>query len=249
MVTFDFATSGDFADICAAVIRKPDGVEIWPKKRQPNGLYAAKLSSIELVEIAMTLFGFYQDNVPVFGWGSLGYDLRLLYKDSPAKEETLSLALNHIDLQFILFCATASLINLDSVVKAYGVTVDRTIPKETPNLWKEGKLGQNKAVDHLVDVVYAIEVIAKKYVDSREITWINPSNEQALTVKSTAPSNWAYLYPSFFLPEKILLKKFFEITSWVRQAAKEQANGTSSYVSSKNNSPNGDSIKSVFALG
>lgn len=225
LVSFDFATSGEFKGICAAAITKQNSTSMWPKRRGPDGLYPQTMPMTDLVDLAMTLFTLHEEGHYMVGWGSLGYDCKLLYEESPAKEEIFSVAMNHVDLLFILFAATGSLISLETAAKAASIILTPKFGKTVPDLWKKDGQSQTQVLDHLGQATSAIYVLGDTYRKTGNISWFAHGSQEYVTAKMGQVTNWTYIYPSCFMPKPMLNNKFYEMTAWIRAVVKEQASG------------------------
>jgi hypothetical protein len=216
VATFDFATSGDFKGICAACLKTPDKNEIWPKKKSGD-MYAKQLNTVELVTIAHALINA-SEEYSLMGWGTLGYDLRLLFTEGIMKEEVINLALLHYDVMFQIFADYGQMVALHSLqsVKPY---IDKTVPQQTPKLWVQDIRGQNMVIAHMEASTERVFDVAINFILSQAITWIDKNTSSLVSYRNKLSPCMKYILPATMLPKSILNQKWSTTFDWIREYA------------------------------
>lgn len=216
IASFDFSTSGNFEGICAACIKTPETVEIWPKKKTSNGMYAKELSPVELVSVAHALIQA-SEEYQLVGWGTLGYDLRLLFKEGVMKDEIVNLALSHYDLMFQIFADYGQMVALHSL---HGVkpTINKSIPPQTPQLWKKDVEGQDLVIQSMEAHTERVYEAAVTLTCRDVLSWTDYSNSSnEIQYRNVLAPCLKYILPASMLPQKILNQKWATTFDWIRE--------------------------------
>lgn len=216
IASFDFSTSGDFKGICAACIKTPELTEIWPKKKTGNGMYAKELSPVELVSVAHALIEA-NEEYQLVGWGTLGYDLRHLYKEGVMKDEIISLALSHYDLMFQIFADSGQMVALHSL---HGVkpTINKSIPPQTPQLWIKDADSQIVVIESMEAHTERVFMAARTLQLNTPLHWTDyNSSSNEIQYKNMLSPCLEYILPASMLPQKILNQKWVTTFDWIRE--------------------------------
>lgn len=120
----------------------------------------------------------------IVGWNSLSFDLDVLAEESGMYKECAELALNHVDLMFIVVTLRGHFLGLDKAAKganiqgklhhvtlSNGQKLDDMSGGKAPGLWKAGEY---KAVlDYLADDVRSTLELAEWIEKNKMIRWIS----------------------------------------------------------------------------
>lgn len=219
MVAFDLATSGDFKDICYGVIVDNDTIKHYVSRKEGQ-MSTPLLHPVLLTQMLIDLNNIL-DKRRVFGWGSLGYDCRLLYDETTGKEEALNLAYNHMDLMWLLAIYTGQYISLAEIGAFYGVYVDPKLSRYVPSLWKANAESQERVVEHHTSCALAISKAAHDYMSRSKICWIDKKSGKNCSWffqhRNLALSHKELLEYVLRVPGKGLSKYAADTTNWLRE--------------------------------
>lgn len=223
IAAFDFCTSGDMRDICAAYVQTPEGEQIWPKKKE-GATYALKLSPVDLVQVYHALQQASEEHTLV-GWSTLGYDLRLLYNESVIKDEVVNLALSHVDLMFQIYSDYGDMVSLASIKESVP-SIDKNLSPKVPQLWRGGLSDQNQVLHHMIASTERVKGIASTLLEGRAISWWSykdtSANSNGISYANSLVPCMNYCIPAMMLPEKVFQEKWRNTFSWITKAAREK---------------------------
>lgn len=235
IAAFDFATSGNFAGICAACIYFPEVPgEVWPKdwpRNKDRKMHPEKLHPVELMRVTKTLIDLQEEGYMIVGWGSLGYDFRLLYDEGVMQNEVVDLALSHYDIMFQIFARTNAMASLHSV-KNIGPEYDKNIAKNTPKLWRESEDSQAIAMRNMMTMTEKIYNIADRLLnENRRIEWYDYTGNIIRFGDYLQPCS-NFVLPALQLPAAILMDKWAKTFSWLREnvTSREQGRKTDHFL-------------------
>jgi hypothetical protein len=144
----------------------------------------ARMSHTDAAWCVKTLQGKVKEGYTIVGFNSLSFDFDVLAEESGMYKECAELALNHVDLMFIVVTLRGHFLGLDKAAKGaniQGKLHDVTLTDGTkltdmsggkaPSLWKAGEY---KAVlDYLADDVRSTLELAEWIKKNQMIRWIS----------------------------------------------------------------------------
>lgn len=166
---------------CAALMRhKSLTVDLW--KNAPLIFWDDRRSNPS--EIVMGLTDFANAGYQIVTWNGLSFDFDVLAEESGMYKECAELALNHVDLMFIVVTLRGHFLGLDKAAKganiqgklhdvtlSNGQKLDDMSGGKAPGLWKAGEY---KAVlDYLGDDVRSTLELAEWIQKNKMIRWIS----------------------------------------------------------------------------
>lgn len=219
MVTFDLATSGNFSDVCYGVTYVDSILGHWVSQRNEDPAEMT-IHPAKLVQLVLELEEFAEEGM-LYGWGSLGFDCRLLYQESEAKQEAINLAYNHCDLFFNLAVNTGFWVSLPEVAQYHGVSLDPHMGRKVAELWRSGKQGQRLVIQHHVNSARAVAMAAYNVHNTNCLSWIDKKTGRTVTQHLLPLKNRYYLEKLLALPHAALAKTVAEPTQWLRELQQE----------------------------
>lgn len=156
---------------CAATLDDQGSPEFWFSK-----LAAEKPESSMAREDAVRLVKYLEEKVTegytIITWNGLSFDFDVLAEESGLREECRTLARNHIDLMFHIFCDRGFPIGLDSVAKGMSVPGKSEGVEQhlVPKMWSEGKY--DEVLKYLGQDVAVTLNVARVCEQKKELRWI-----------------------------------------------------------------------------
>jgi hypothetical protein len=151
VLIFDVATSGNFEGICLVCTwTLEEGYQNWYSRYSTqiidqddevisiqDGAIANRMSKEDICAVVQYLFEHYLAGYTIYGWGTTGYDLRLMAKES-GSPLVKTIAVNHVDLQNNLLYQGGRLIPLAMVAKWVESPYSPDFSKTVPECWTRG---------------------------------------------------------------------------------------------------------------
>lgn len=234
-VAFDFATSGNFCDLCYGVIYKRHSLTTDQERSAYTHLISKpqdqpalhKLHPVKLAHAILTLCSL-TDQYDLFGWGSLSYDCHLLHSESEGQAEALRLAYDHVDLMWLLMLHTGHYVSLAEVAAHHKITIDTKLGASIPTLWKSSVTEQRLVIEHHMSQAWAIHAAATEYQASGCIDWVDKRTGKSCKAQlPVVSSNGGLLEQVLSLPQAALTKSINQSVDWIR-TAKDLSYATSS---------------------
>lgn len=168
---FEVATSGDFRGICLVDTWTADeGHRFWYSQEYTStqddegnvlsvvdGAVLPQMTAQDLTAVVEYLVDHFMAGYTIYGWGTTGYDLRLLAEES-GQSIVNCLAVHHIDLQFTTLFQTGNLYQLSMLAKWVGVAYNPDLSKRVPELWHSGNAQKTVVKGHVRN---SVEVLVK----------------------------------------------------------------------------------------
>jgi len=142
-----------------------------------------KMSKGQAMELVYQLLD-YSENEMIVGWNSLSFDMDVLAEESGMYDECKELALNHVDLMFIVVTLRGHYLGLDKASKGAtiqgklkqvtlddGTVLDDMSGSKAPSLWAKGEY--QAVLDYLADDVRSTLELAEWVRDNKMIRWIS----------------------------------------------------------------------------
>lgn len=148
----------------------------------------------DAVDIVNGLINLTNDGYEIVTWNGLSFDFDVLAEESGMYKECAELALNHVDLMFIVVTLRGHFLGLDKAAKGVGIKgklhevtlSDGTILEDmsgarAPELWKAGEY--QAVLDYLADDVRSTLELAEWVRDNKKIRWTSEKGyEQVIHV-------------------------------------------------------------------
>lgn len=213
---FDLATSGNFKDICYGVAIGEKPVSFFTK--DDNGKATVKMSPLTIAKTLVTLDGWTRkEDMVLCGWGSLGFDCKLLYEESGKHEEAVELAYSHLDLMWVLMAHTGFFVSLAEVGAYYKVPIDPGMGKLIPTLWKGSSEDRKRVALHQRSQVEAIHKAGNDFMHRGCLHWVDKkTGKECLMTLPNYKSNRPLLRLLLAVPSSCLSKPVADSIEWIR---------------------------------
>ncbi|MEJ2711543.1 MAG: ribonuclease H-like domain-containing protein [Anaerolineales bacterium] len=155
---------------CAATLRDGQEPELW-YSRSEDGAFAKNMSQEDLVKLVKFLMAAVEEGMQILTWNGLGFDFDVLAEESGCWKECQSLAKNHTDLMFHIFCEKGYPIGLDKAAKGMRLAgkTEGMSGELAPILWQQGQY--EKVLEYVAQDVRTTLEVAKAGLQKRRITW------------------------------------------------------------------------------
>lgn len=151
VLVFDVATSGNFEGICLICTwTKEDGFQYWYSQQVEqtidvdgevievsDGPILNRMIKEDLCSAILYMVEHYMAGYAIYGWGTTGYDMRLLAKES-GLDLVNSLAIHHTDMQNNFMWEAGYAPALGMMAKWLNTPYDPNYSKVVPEAWKAG---------------------------------------------------------------------------------------------------------------
>jgi len=222
-LVFDVATSGNFEGICLICTwTNEDGFQYWVSRDTTHtldadgevidvrdGVILDRMIKEDLCSAILYMVEHYLAGYAIYGWGTTGYDMRLLAKES-GMNLVNTLAIHHVDMQNNFMWEAGYAPALGMVAKWLDTPYDPNYSKLVPDNWKAGKYREVAIhAKHSVDVVRAL-------VEQRpeEVGFID-SNGKIIKLPAMYDVMGTY-YERLVNVPSFALKNGFDNANWLR---------------------------------
>ncbi len=106
---------------CAATIIAGESPTLWYGNKD-TGEYGERMNPAETQELVRYLQSHLEQGGVILTWNGLGFDFDILSEESGMLEECSSLAKEHIDMMFHVFCLKGFPLGLDKAAKGMGLS-------------------------------------------------------------------------------------------------------------------------------
>ncbi len=148
----------------------------------------------EAATLVSGLMGVIGRGYTIVTWNGLSFDFNVLAEESGMYEECVELALNHVDMMFIVVTLRGHYLGLDKAAKGMGIqgklkqvtlndgtTLKDMTGGKAPSLWREGQY--QAVLDYLADDVRSTLELAQAIESQKYIKWTAQSgNKQKLDI-------------------------------------------------------------------
>ena len=138
---------------CGATFTTDKDMRSWHGGEQQDGRLREQMPTTKCRELAKYLLEMQADGYTILTWNGLEFDFDILAEecqDETLRKDLAKVALNHIDIFFVVFSETGSLVSLDAAAKgmgipgkAYGLTGE-----DAPILWKQSREMQERVLQY-----------------------------------------------------------------------------------------------------
>ncbi len=159
---------------CAATLLDGEEPYIWFSETEEGGI-ANRMSRKDLKHLLMYLSDLVEEGKQILTWNGLGFDFDILAEESGQWEECRTLAINHVDLMFQVFCLKGYPLSLDTAAKGMGMPgkLPGLTAEITRSLWNEGKY--QTVFNYVAQDVTATLSLAKTILSRGYLTWTSNS--------------------------------------------------------------------------
>ncbi len=181
---------------CAATYPSDGDAVLWFGKTS-SGEYASKMNVDEIRELVKHLEDQVSAGYVILTWNGLGFDFDILAEESSMVRNCRTLAINHIDMMFHVFCLKGYPLGLDKAAKGMGL---RGKPpgmsgEMAPRMWAEGRFQEvlvyvQQDVLTILELAYAVDI-------RRDLRWLSNSGRQQIL---PLPSGWLTVKEAQMLP-------------------------------------------------
>lgn len=125
---------------CAATLSNTGELIHW-YRRKAEGEPADRMEPEDLLELIDYLEDALSSGIRLFTWNGLGFDFDILAEESGRFEVCRSLALNHVDMMFHIFCLKGYALSLDRAAAGMGLPGKKPgmTGSMAPILWSQGQ--------------------------------------------------------------------------------------------------------------
>jgi predicted PolB exonuclease-like 3'-5' exonuclease len=138
------------------------------------------------------------DGYTLLTWNGLGFDLDVLAEEADAHQQCRTLALNHVDMMFHVFCDRGFPVALDKAAHGLGIPGKQAGMSGVlaPQLWAQGRY--QEVIDYVSQDVRIALQIAVMCEGRRRFDWIT---RRGTTSSMELPRGWLSVQDALRLPE------------------------------------------------
>jgi RNase_H superfamily len=158
--------------ICCAAALREDVPELIAWRGSTDGNPAPRLSRSEARQVVEDLATFSAKGYTLLTWNGLGFDLDVLSEEAGMRQECRTLALEHVDMMFHVFCDRGFPVALEKAAQAQGIPgKPRGMSGQlAPRLWAEGRY--QEVMDYVSQDVRITLQTATECEGWRRFRWI-----------------------------------------------------------------------------
>jgi len=181
---------------CAATLAGDGDPVLW-HGRTSSGEIANQMSQTEVVELVQYLEEAAKSGYMIVTWNGLGFDFDVLGEESGMIEACKSLAMDHVDMMFHVFCEKGYGLSLDKAAKGMGLPgkppgMDGSL---APQYWQAGR--KKEVMDYVVQDVKTTLDLALAVEHQRQLEWTsNRGYPQTLSL----PQGWLTVREAMRIP-------------------------------------------------
>ncbi|MEN6424425.1 MAG: ribonuclease H-like domain-containing protein [Phycisphaerales bacterium] len=195
---FDWKPHRPLGICCAAALT--DGAEqpiIWHGKT-PDGKPAPRLSRSEAGQVVDDLTRMVAEDYTLLTWNGLGFDLDVLAEEADSHQACATLAMNHIDMMFHVFCDRGFPVALEKAAGALGIPGKPPGMSGilAPKLWAQGR--HQDVIQYVSQDVRITLQIAVKCEERRRFGWVT---RKGTTSSIELPQGWLTVQEAMRLPK------------------------------------------------
>lgn len=242
MSAFDLATSGpNFNRICYGVLNRKlhmMGVKEYLSAKADDLPAELALHPALAVKMLFDLLEESENNYPLIGWGTLGFDCKVLFEETAGQEEVYKLAYNHVDLFFQILIHTEQYVSIAEFGAYYGKIIDPNMGKETSSLWTSGDRNkQEMVIGHHRKIAMVLYDAWGEIVRTNRVYWIDKKSGREAHVDLPLHSNGFYLERMRDLPIAALHSSMRKQTAWLREYERKLKSESSLQIQPEPDSP------------
>jgi hypothetical protein len=181
---------------CAATLRADESkAELFFSKTAGNNP-APKMTAHDLSSFVDHLIRRTEQGYTIVTLNGLGFDFDILAEESGRREDCKTLAHNHVDMMFHVFCCKGFGVGLNAAGRAIGMSKPMDIDGAlAPQLWKDGKYDRVlQYVEQDCKITLSVAVTSES---KRVFRWIT---QRDTTASLDLPSGWLRVQDARRLP-------------------------------------------------
>ncbi len=181
---------------CAATLSSEGKLDMWVEKDQRGNI----LQQLTM-DTAASLAGYLDEQnaagCRIVTWNGLGFDFDILYEESGGVPVCKSLALNHTDMMFHVFCEKGYPLSLDKAARGMGLPgkTEGIQGAQAPVLWQQGE--HQTVLDYLAQDVRVTLDLALAGDRQRALRWVSGSGKMQ---ELKLPRGWLPVSDALNLP-------------------------------------------------
>lgn len=167
---------------CAAVMACDDEYPHLWYSSESDGTPLPRMLTTDLVELVHFLRSQTKTGYTITTWNGVGFDFDILAEESGMAAECRSLAIDHVDMMFHVFCQKGFPVSFDAAAKGVGLfeKLNPIDSSEVPALWQRGKT--KKVLDYLKRQCHTTLEIAITSEQQRFFSWVPKRKRNANTL-------------------------------------------------------------------
>jgi hypothetical protein len=166
---------------CAAMFDSDGNSQVW------HSNYGPKMGAAEVVRM-LNFLG--TANKPVVTWNGLGFDFDVLAEEAwfnDAQDRARTLALNHIDIAFQMFCEKGFMCGLDAAAKGMGLSgkTEGMRGDLAPAMWKQGRKERDLVLEYVAQDARTTAEVYEAVLERGTLSWVTKRGGIAHWVPTT----------------------------------------------------------------
>jgi len=139
--------------ICGATFTTDNDLRLWHGGEQSDGRLLGRMTPTQCRKLAAYVLEMYASGYTILTWNGLEFDFDILAEecqDATLRKDLAKLALNHVDIFFVVFSKTGSLVSLDAAAKGMGQPgkAHGLRGEDAPKLWRQSRQMQDKVLQY-----------------------------------------------------------------------------------------------------
>jgi hypothetical protein len=163
-----------------SIHRKVQEVDLVMPFLKVKGAIGDALSPGECEEVVCHLEEASRAGFSIVTWNGIGFDFPILATKVPhLKSRLQSLALNHVDIMFHIYCLKGFPLAMEAAAKGMGISAKKIMKSDdVPTMWGTGK--RQAVIDYVNEDVEVTIQLAEKIARRKEISWVSKTGNPAL---------------------------------------------------------------------
>jgi hypothetical protein len=175
----DTVPIANFTIGCAATVKNDGEKKTWLHKTQ-TGEVGKEMSKEEVIALVEYLHSAFKEGYKIITWNGLGFDFRVLAKESEMVSKCADLALNHFDLMFHTFCLKGYCLGLNSVATGAKIEVKSNIYSfDVSATWDQGQEQRQQVLKHVLEDASATLDLFEFISQKKKLVWITEKKTPA----------------------------------------------------------------------
>lgn len=160
---------------CAATLDSDGNLRLWHGELI-DGKYPPSMNRKDCSDLIDYLLKMQSSGYPVVTWNGLGFDFDVLREES-GHDAVKSLAKEHVDIAFAMFCEKGFMVGLDTAARGMGLAgkTEGMHGAMAPVLWAKGK--QKEVLEYVAQDVRVTANLYEAITDKKRLRWISRSGK------------------------------------------------------------------------
>ena len=191
---------------CAAAVASDLQQPLTWYTTEPDGSIALQMSEQDAATMVQDLQRYTKQGYTILTWNGMGFDFDVLAEESHLHDLCRTLALNHVDAMFHVFCQLGYPLGLSTVAKGMGTQgkTEGMDGKQATIMWANGQ--RQPVIDYCAQDVAATLDVAKAIESAGQLKWTSRSGR---TQNMRLPRGWSTVQQAMQTPQPD--------TSWMTQ--------------------------------